>query len=325
MRNVFTVLLLAAAIPAQTASQLAPDDAVRIREFFRMASQSQIQDHIWPTWSQTPASLLLVTTEAEFLARFPVMPEGFTKTSEGLYVRPRRFPINFQATFPAFGPPAVIVIGQPANTETKSSTPWLFTVMHEHFHQLQYGKPGYQLAVDRLGLSGGDKTGMWMLNYTFPYDKPGVAQAFARLRDLLLGALNESNNAEFSVLAKVYVAERKKFFSLASPEDRKYFSFQLWQEGIARYTQIKAAETAATYQPSAEFAALPDYESFRAYAGRARSDTLAELKAADLAKWKRVVVYSFGGTEGLLLDRLHPEWKKDYFKHLLSTESLFEK
>jgi len=40
--------------------------------------------------------------------------------------------------------------------------------MHEHFHQLQNGQPRYFQAVQDLGLSHGDNTGMWMLNYPFP-------------------------------------------------------------------------------------------------------------------------------------------------------------
>jgi len=35
-------------------------------------------------------------------------------------------------------------------------------------------------------------------------------------------------------------------------------------------------------------------------------------------------VYPFGAAEGLLLDRLNPDWKSDYFKHPLSTDALFE-
>jgi len=31
----------------------------------------------------------------------------------------------------------------------------------------------------------------------------------------------------------------------------------LWQEGIARYTEVKVAEAAAKYQPIAEYSALP--------------------------------------------------------------------
>lgn len=216
------------------------------------------------------------------------------------------------------------MIGQPQNTEATTSTPWLITVMHEHVHQLQSDQPGYYQAVEALGLARGDKTGMWMLNYPFPYGKPEVAQEFARLRDLLFAAVNETDDTKFAALANQYVAMRKKFFAQLSPDDHKYLAFQLWQEGIARYTQIKAAEAAVQYQPTAEFAALPDYEALSAYAARARKATLDELKQADLAKMKRVVVYSFGGAEGLLLDRIHPKWKDEYFKHPLSTDALFD-
>jgi len=135
--------------------------------------------------------------------------------------------------------------------------------------------------------------------------------------------LNESDNEKFSNLAKRYIAERKNFFSLVSTDDEKYFEFQLWQEGIARYTQIKIAEAATKYQPSAEFAALADYTPFADLAAKARADTLRELKDADLAKWKRVVVYSFGAAEGLLLDRLNAKWKEEYFEHPLSMDALF--
>lgn len=89
--------------------------------------------------------------------------------------------------------------------------------------------------------------------------------------------------------------------------------------------QIKCAEAAASYEPKAEFRSLPDYESFESYARRARTDTLSELKKADLASWKRVVMYSFGGSEGLLLDRINPKWKVGYFQNLFTLDSYFEK
>jgi hypothetical protein len=49
-----------------------------------------------------------------------------------------------------------------------------------------------------------------------------------------------------------------------------------WQEGIARYTQIKAAEAAADYQPTVEYAALADFEPFSARP-KARTENLNEL------------------------------------------------
>lgn len=317
------VPLFAQQAPAPTVSPgtLSPDNAIRIREFYRLAASGQ--NGIWPGWSKIPAPLLLVTKETEFLTHHQSPPKDFTKVGEDVFARPRQFSVQLQATFPAFGPPAVIVIGEPS-AASQSSTRWLFTVMHEHFHQLQWAQPGYLDAVNSLGLSRGDASGMWMLNYAFPYEKPEVAEAFSQLRNLLLRTVNEPDGPMFEKLARQYVAERKKFFAQLSADDGKYFNFQLWQEGIARYTEVKSAEAAAHYQPSTEFSSLPDFEKFADYAEQARKNTLKELKEADLAKRKRLVVYSFGAAEGFLLDRIHPKWRDEYFQRMLSMDSYFE-
>lgn len=320
MRLLLAAVLLSTALIAQQSKPLSAADATRIVEFYRLAPQ--IDDKVWPGWSKTPAPLLLVTDNAEYLTHFDNPPKDFQKLGD-VYVRPRQFSPNMQATFPAFGFPPVIVIGEPANTQSKTSTPWLFVVMHEHFHQLQWAQPGYLKAIDDLGLDRGDKTGMWMLNYPFPYEEPETAASFAHLRDTLLAALSEVDQQKFAPLAKAYLKERKQFFAQFLPGDRKYFSFQLWQEGVARYVQIKAAEAAADYQPSEAFAALPDYTPFSAYALTVRARTLDELKHIDMTDAKRETVYSFGAAECLLLDRLNPNWKAEYFQHLLTTEPLF--
>jgi hypothetical protein len=259
-----------------------------------------------------------------FLTHYPEPPKDFKLAGDGLYARPRQFATNLLATIPAFGPPSVIVIGEPKNTNSKSSTPWLITLMHEHFHQLQNAQPWYLQSVKELGLSHGDTTGMWMLEYPFPYEKPEMGLPFAKLRDLLLRAVTEPEKTKGETLSKQYIQERKKFFAQLSPDDRKYLNFQLWQEGIARYTQIKSAEAAVQHQPTAEYAALSDYEPFASYASKARDETLDELRRADLREWKRTVVYSFGAAEGLLLDRVNPKWKDEYFKHPLSMDAFFQ-
>ena len=316
------VLIVFAAPQTEPAAHLTHDDAVRVEEFYRVATK--IQDGIWPGWSEIPAPLMLVTPSTEFLTRHPSPPQELKKISEDWYARPRQFPTNFQATFPAFGPPSVIVIGEPSNTLSKTSTPWLFTVMHEHFHQLQNAQPGYLAGVDALGLSKGDTTGMWMLNYPFPYEKAEVARGFAQLRDALLHVLGENDGEAFDKLAKQYIEQRQKFFGLLSADDRKYLGFQLWQEGIARYTEVKSAEAARDYHATAEFAAVADYEPFADYAQGARMNTLDELKQADLPSWKRTVVYSFGAAEGFLLDRINPKWKDQYFRQMFSLDTCFE-
>ena len=322
MRSVFAALLLSATLFAQAALKPpSAEDAGRIAEFYRLAPE--IEDKVWPGWSKVPAPLVLVTADTEYLTRFPDPPKEFQKVGDDIYARPRQFQPNLQATFPALGFPPVIVIGEPASTSSKTSTPWLIVVMHEHFHQMQWAQPDYVKAINDLGLSKGDATGMWMLNYPFPYDVPEIAESFGHLRDSLLGALNEVDQQKFAPLAKAYLKERKMFFAQFLPGDRKYLSFQLWQEGVARYTQIKAGEAAADYQPSAAFAALPDYTPFSAYALTARARTLDELKHIDITQAKREVVYSFGAAEALLLDRISPSWKDEYCRHLLNTDPLF--
>jgi hypothetical protein len=322
MRSLLCLLVFVTAALAQPSLKPIPaDDAVRIREFYRLAAQ--IQDQIWPDWSKIPEPLLLVTRETEYLTHDDHPPADFRDVGNGFYARPRQFSTSLLATFPAFGPPSIIVIGQPANTPSKTSTPWLITVMHEHFHQLQNAQPGYFDAVNNLGLARGDNRGMWMLNYPFPYDTPEIARSFSKLRDLLLTTVSETNTCGFNELAARYKHERRKFFAQLAPDDAKYLEFQLWQEGIARYTQIKAAEGAAGYQPSPEYAALHDYESFASYGKSFRSEILDELKQADLPKMKRMVVYPFGAVEGLLLDRLNPQWKEQYFTHPLTMASFF--
>ena len=321
MRTLAAIVLLSSVLLAQAPKPLPAADATRIAEFYRLADQ--YQDNLWPGWGKTPAPLLLVTADSEYLTHFSDAPTDFQKLADDLYARPRQFPPNLLATFPAFGPPAVIVIGEPAATTAETSTPWLITVMHEHFHQLQYAQPGYYESVEKLGLSKGDSTGAWMLNYPFPYEVPEIADAFAHLRDSLLAALNQVESMKFDSLAKAYLKERKQFLAQFLPGDRKYLSFQLWQEGVARYTQIKAAEAAADYQPSAAFAVLPDHTPFSAYALTARARTLDELRHVDLAQSKRESFYSFGAAEALLLDRINPAWKDQYFQHLLTTDPLF--
>jgi len=314
-------LLIGIAFAQSPLSSPARVDVVRVNEFYRL--NTQLGNRIWPRLGDAPDPLLLVTNNEEFLTRHPSPPNGFTKIDDEFYARPRQFPTSLLATFPAFGPPSVIVIGEPENTDAKTSTPWLFTVMHEHFHQLQDSQPGLFAATESLGLAHGDRTGMWMLNYPFPYDKPEIARSFAHLRDLLLTALTESDPQLFARKAELYKEARRAFVAQLSPDDVKYFSFQLWKEGIARYVQVKSAEAAAHYQPTTEFAALPDYEPFDKFAAHARADTIAELRRADLPSWKRTVVYPFGACEGFLLDRINPNWRDSYFNNLFTLDPYF--
>ena len=317
----FTLLLAAVAFAQSATPEVSLDNGIRIREFYRLASQ--LQNSIWPNWSQAPDALLLVTQDHEFLTHHAT-PKDFQPAGEDFAFRPRQFGPALQATFPAFGSTPVMVIGEPKNTSSKTSTPWLITLLHEHFHQLQYSQPDYYEGTAKLGLSKAGGGAMWMLNYPFPYDRAEVARAFADLRDLLWSTATESDPVRFKTSTAAYLHARKKFFAQLSDDDRKYLEFQLWQEGIARYTEIKVAEAAAGYHPSAEYAALADFTPFTGYGANRLQSTLDELKASVLSERKREVAYSFGAVEGLLLDRLHPNWKAAYFNRPFALGPYFE-
>ncbi|HTF65413.1 MAG TPA: PIN domain-containing protein [Edaphobacter sp.] len=136
------------------AEALPQSGVVRIAEFYRLSSQ--IDDGIWPEWSKVVSPLLLITQDKEYLTRFPGILEGFIATGDGFVIRNRQFPAQLQTTFTPFGPPSVIA-GEPGATASKTTTPWEITLMHEHFHQLQFAQPGYASDLSRdVGLKPAD-------------------------------------------------------------------------------------------------------------------------------------------------------------------------
>ena len=268
-----------------------------------------------------PFAVLLVTADHEFLIRHDKPTKEFKLLGEDdllkskVWYRPRQFPKNLLATFPAVGGVPTIVIGQAENTESKTSTRWVITLLHEHFHQLQNSRPRYFADVDSLGLARGDTSGMWMLNFPFPYTAKEVKEEFAAMARALGETLQARERPVFDGRFAAYLEKRKKFRSLLKADEYKYFAFQLWQEGIARYTEIRLAELAvAKYEPSQAFRELKDYKSFKEVAGDIRERMEKELASVALDKAKRTVVYNFGAAEGLVLDRARPDSAQALFR-----------
>lgn len=208
------------------------------------------------------------------------------------------------------------MIGQAENTSDKSSTRWVLTALHEHFHQLVYSQPGYYGDVAKLGLAHGGESGMWMLNYPFPYDSARVQQKFTTMTHALLDALAQTVPADLTKKVAVYRRAAREFRESVPAEAERYFAFQLWQEGVARYTEVMLGELAAkSGAPSVEFSALPDFAGYGAVAAQVRTRILSDLGTLSLARSRREVVYSVGAAQALLLDRVTPGWKREYLKH----------
>ena len=306
-----------------------PVDRIRLAETFRLGER--LGDDVWPGWSKAPFAVLLVMPEYEFLIRHPAPSADFTRLGydsllqSDVYYRKRTLSIRFLATFPAVKGSMIstIVVGQAENTSAKTSTPWAITLLHEHFHQLQDSQPNFYQDVNALNLSHGDQSGMWMLNYAFPYDRREVQEQFAAMSQLLSDAI-ESPRAARAGKLRAYLEARQKFQQLLSPDDYKYFLFQFWKEGIARYTEYQLARLAATkYQPGKEFRALKDYQPFADVAKETREHTLRQLRTQKLGESQREVVYAFGAAEGLLLDEINPGWRKRYFAEKFDVSRFF--
>ena len=317
-------LLLASAAAGAQHTQLPAADRIRLAEVRRLANA--IQDSVWPGWGAAPFAVLLVTDSVEYLLWHPRPSADFQSLgfdsllATDVLARPRSFSPTFLATFPAVGGVVTIVVGEPAKTE-KSSTTWVLTLLHEHFHQLQMSRPGYFAAVDALHLSHGDLTGMWMLTYPFPYDSAAIQRSFAGLAQVLLRTALADSGAPTADALRAYGAVRRALGVELAPADLRYLDFQLWQEGVARYVEYAAARAAARgYTPSPAFAALPDFVSYSDAARGLREQLVRELRTVDLGFNKRVTFYPIGAARALLLERTTPEWKERYFTHIFTLD-----
>lgn len=325
------VLLLLSVVSAQAQQKpsLPQIDRIRLAEAFSLGDA--IGNRLWKEWEKAPFAVLLVTPDYEFLIRHPKPSEDFALSGHDnllksdVYFRKRQFQTDFQATFPAVNGVSTIVVGQAENTASKTSTPWVVVLMHEHFHQLQDSQPSFFEQVTALNLAHGDQSGMWMLNYKFPYDGYEVRQQFFVMSRLLADALKSNESADFSANLSAYLTARHQLKEMLNADDYKYLSFQLWKEGIARYTEYHVAKLAATgYKPTKAFADLKDFSSYQRVADQVMNRILNELATLELEKSKRVSFYAMGAGEGLSLDRVNPQWRDRYLIDKFSLDTYFK-
>lgn len=279
-------------IPATLgAQQLSPADSALVVAAARL--EAAIGEQVWPGWSVAPSQILLVEDSTEFF--FPTPATGAVK-----WKRPRVFPPTFLATFPAVGGVPTTVVGNPAATRTPGDR-WLLTLLHEHFHQLQYTRPDYYDRLKALDLARGDTTGMWALNYPFPYDSAPIQRAVKRFADAMHAAL-AAGRAPASPLRAEVRAAKGALDAMLAPDDRRYLDFQLWQEGVPRWIELAAAREGHRAGVISDSSLAWQEHRF-----------LDDLTRIDLGTDRRVVVYSLGAAMAELLTREGVDWRTGYF------------
>lgn len=266
-------------------------------------------ERVWPGFAAVEFPVLLLDGEKEWLICGSEM-QGFKASAPtdfgcSLQVRNAQLPSGMLATFPLNNGVPTVVVGTPQLTG-RSTRAWFLVLLHEHMHQMQQGMPDYYQKVMALDLHGGDQTGMWMLNYPFPYAEDAVAAAFKVASHAAAAAL-EADDAGFADAVNTYLTAREAFLSTVSDADRRYFEFQLWQEGVARWTEWAIARELAGQNVD-----------WRQHATIIESKLLEELENANLAEWGRIAVYAMGAAEAELLERLGPTWRQTYFNEPLA-------
>lgn len=259
---------------------------------------STVQEAVWAGWSAAPSQVLLLSDSTQYF--FPAATAGTFAWSA-----PRRFPARLLATFPAVNGIPTIVIGTPEATGLPRDR-WILTVMHEHFHQLQYTRPDYYARLDAPGLARGDTTGMWALHFPFPYDSAPIQAAVRRWADLLHAALAGAPRDRAAGAARAREA-KLALEALLAPDDRNYLDFQLWQEGVPRWIEL------ATARAGRRAGLISD--STLAWQERRIVEALTRV---DLKTQRREVVYPLGAAMAEMLEWEGQGWRREYFARMFA-------
>jgi hypothetical protein len=144
------------------------------------------------------------------------------------------------------------------------------------------------------------------------------------MKKALVSIFDEEDN--FEEKTKTFFTTRKKFNDLLIEKDYKYFSLQLWQEGIARYTELEIAGllNKYNYEPAHQIKQMEDYISFAELNSKLYTKERNLLNGLKLNDSHRNCFYPFGAFEGKLLDKVKIDWKHRYFEEMFFLEKYYE-
>ena len=118
---------------------------------------------------------------------------------------------------------------------------------------------------------------------------------------------------ENSEIANQYLEAKMELKKLVSPKDYVYFNFQIWQEGFPRFLEVDLLDLKQKIKPQEEDEQL-------------KSKYLTEIKQAlenpDFSNRKRILFYSLGAAEWMLIKQVNPKWKETYMGQMFETDYL---
>jgi len=304
-RTFLTVSILIVSVPNHASiPNTAQIDSLLLSSIKYARDQAKsIGANIWPNYEMAPFGFLITLENREVLFCHNSPVDGFKTlpvdhvTKCDLQERANVFPKNLLAAMPVINGLSTIVMGTPESTG-RTRVDWTRTIFHEHFHQYQSKFNNYYSRLNDLGLSNGDATGMWMLNYKFPYKKEKFIVKFADASRALHDAITSKPSSVQQQVSR-YLKSRQKLEMSVSTNDWKYFELQLWAEGVARWTEFKISERTSDRE------IVESGESLR-------KQTISSLLTLDPTQSGRGIVYPFGAAEAILLERCKPNWRREY-------------
>ncbi len=188
------------------------------------------------------------------------------------------------------------------------STAYISALAHESFHVYQgLAAPGRLEAAEQS----------MSLEAEYPWDDPELEAAWGTELDLLADAAQAESDEEAAELARQFLAQREQRRGMAGyTADWADFERQReWLEGLAKYAELVLGTTAAD---SADYAPLPEIfaeTDFKSYDFRRRfyAQQLDEVRRMTGHEGETRFYYT-GFAQGVLLDRLDPDWKSQAFQ-----------
>lgn len=116
--------------------------------------------------------------------------------------------------------------------------------------------------------------------------------------------LSAENDAQANAAIRSYVDARNRARDAMSPDDWLCYEFQVGQEGVARWTELRFAAVAGETRP--DIATIGKEQT----GGLAVS--LSAIDSQGLNVWKRSSFYVLGAIEASMLERVRPQWQLEY-------------
>ena len=330
MKQIKTIIILL--IPCIMLAQngnLQYVDIVLIKEAFNL--QKELGQEVWDNWNAQDVPLMYKKGKFSYLFHHPDPPEGYSelyklKYSTPIYFKKTQDSISYHATFPVNNI-FTVVVSSPEKDDNTSV--WVLKTVHEMFHVFQDKKISNELK-DKHNFRKGIFENTNELNFPFDYfneERLTIERIAAeKVYTTLIDSLTDSS-------IKVFRRRFRDIYFIQEllVEDSlqlKYKSHMEWYEGVARYVEHKLAELSSSsknYSPTAEYQKFyPNADYTKLNKRYQRSSTINPIRFVGEGVIGKLMFYYMGMGKALLLDKIKPEWKNNYFCKTLDEQIIGE-